>query len=90
MNGTSKSSNVNGANLDESPSKKRKVVYMDEDEDPGESLVINGRATTVNGKDHGSAKAQRKMRELQEQRKQLPITKGSLNLIKCYSSFLTL
>lgn len=64
-----------------SPTKKRKVVYFDEDEDHGASLQINGHVTTVNGKAETSEKAKareiRKQAALQEQRKELPIAKGA-------------
>lgn len=74
---TDKSSRANGINGDESPLKKRKVVYMDEnEEDHGESLVVNGRATGKGGKVHAMAKGPNKFEQLQEQRRQLPIAKG--------------
>ncbi|EJC98012.1 P-loop containing nucleoside triphosphate hydrolase protein [Fomitiporia mediterranea MF3/22] len=91
VNGSSSSSKTpnqtkpNGVNGDASPYKKRKIVYMEENEDHGERLIVNGHTTTtsekVNGK-AGHAKASKKFHDLQDQRRQLPITKGKEALIR--------
>lgn len=64
--------------------KKRKIAYMDEDEDRGQSLSLN--ALQQNGEKegkkagklevNGKAKLQKIAAQLQEQRRNLPIAKG--------------
>ena len=57
---------------------------MDDDEDHGESLAVNGRTVVVNG--HGKRKGGSKFKELQLQRAQLPIAKGTsikMFLLEC-------
>ena len=65
--GSTKPNGINGAG---SSSKKRKIAYMDEEQDYGGNLEVNGRDTSA------EPKAQ-KYRDLQEQRRQLPIAKGA-------------
>ena len=74
--------------MDGSPQKRRKIAYMDEDEDHGESLAVSGRTVVVNGGDANGKhkKAKRKTREIQEQRAQLPIAKGESNFDKLLSA----
>ncbi|KAL5524532.1 PRH1 [Sanghuangporus sanghuang] len=74
---TSGPSKLSGINGNESPSKKRKVAYMDEEEDYGERFAVNGRATLL-----GSETKAQKFQGLQEQRRQLPIAKGRETLIR--------
>ena len=68
----------NGTGTDGSPSKKRKVVYMDEDEDDqGQSLLV-GRTKKPNGVDKSQQnKSQKKKQEIQDQRRKLPIARGT-------------
>ena len=72
--------------MDGSPQKRRKIAYMDEDEDHGESLAVSGRTVVVNGSDANGKhkKAKRKTREIQEQRAQLPIAKGESNFEEAF------
>ncbi|KAI5122441.1 hypothetical protein M0805_008753 [Coniferiporia weirii] len=72
---------------DGSPLKKRKVNYMDDDEDHGASLSINGHTTSFSNGKHSNKGGKSEMKELkkhaqlQEQRRQLPIAKGREALI---------
>lgn len=81
-----KTSTFNNAVMNGSPLKKRKVVYMDEDDDDhGQSLLVNGLIRTLNGRgkpDSQRNKAQKKQQELQEQRRQLPIARGRDALLR--------
>lgn len=70
-------------NAEGSPLKKRKVAYMDEyEDDHGETLAVNGRTMVLKQNGHGHEKKKSNTaKEIQEQRANLPITKGSYSCI---------
>ena len=79
---------VNGNAINEGTSpKKRRIAYMDdsEEEDHGVNLStlnghVHGHANGRGEKKHSQGKGGRKMAELEEQRKQLPIAKGKSDI----------